>query len=82
MGTRPVDNRSEIILYQTEDGKTRLQTLLQDGTVWLSQAQVADSFAKTVPTVNEHIKNIYEDGELAESSTIRNFLIVQLCTFS
>lgn len=72
-----MENRSEIILYQTEDGTTRIQTLLQDGTVWLSQAQIAELFDKTVPTINEHIKNIYEEEELSTEATIRNFLIVQ-----
>ncbi|TAL26770.1 MAG: hydroxyacid dehydrogenase [Alphaproteobacteria bacterium] len=72
-----MENRSEIILYQTEDGRTHIQTLLQDGTVWLSQAQMAELYDKTIPTINEHIKNIYEEGELSTGATIRNFLIVQ-----
>lgn len=50
---------------------------LLDDTVWLSQAQLAELFQKSVPTINEHIKNIFEEGELEESSTIRNFRIVQ-----
>lgn len=73
-----MENRSEIILYQTEDGETRVQTLLQDGTVWLNQAQIAELYDKAIPTINEHIKNIYEDGELSTESTLRNFLIVQI----
>lgn len=72
-----VENRSEIILYQTEDGVTRIQTLLQDGTVWLSQAQIADLYDKDVRTINEHIKNIYEDSELSTEATVRNLRIVQ-----
>lgn len=72
-----MENRSEIVLYQTEDGETRIQTLLQDGTVWLSQIQMADLYEKDVRTINEHIQNIYADEELAEAATIRNLRIVQ-----
>lgn len=70
-------DKSNILIYQTEDGQTRIQTVLQDETVWLSQAQMADLFQKTVPTINEHIKNIYDEGELSTEATIRNFRIVQ-----
>ncbi|MGB9151545.1 MAG: virulence RhuM family protein, partial [Alphaproteobacteria bacterium] len=69
--------KSEILIYKTEDGETRIQTLMQDENVWLSQAQMADLFQKTVPTINEHIKNVYDERELLQESTIRNFLIVQ-----
>lgn len=70
-------NNSELILYQTEDGKTRLEVRLQDETVWLTQKMMADLFQVTVPTINEHIKNICAEGELVSGATIRNFLIVQ-----
>jgi hypothetical protein len=72
-----MNEQSEILIYQTEDGETKIQTLLKDETVWLSQAQMAELFDKSTPTINEHIKNIYEEGELPEESTIRNFRIVQ-----
>ncbi|PJB69200.1 MAG: hydroxyacid dehydrogenase [Alphaproteobacteria bacterium CG_4_9_14_3_um_filter_47_13] len=72
-----MNEQSEILIYQTEDGETKIQTLLKDETVWLSQAQMAELFDKATPTINEHIKNIYEEGELSEESTIRNFRIVQ-----
>ena len=72
-----MSEQSEILIYQTEDGETRIQTLLKDETVWLSQAQMAELFDKTTPTINEHIKNIFDEGELSEESTIRNFRIVQ-----
>lgn len=68
---------SELILYQTEDGKTRIEVRLQDETVWLTQKLMSELFQVTIPTVNEHIKNIYNDGELEPESTIRKFLIVQ-----
>jgi|GEM_PF-1947993 len=70
-------NKSELILYQTEDGKTRLEVRLQDETVWLTQKMMSDLFQVAVPTINEHIKNIYVEGELASGATIREFLIVQ-----
>lgn len=68
---------SELLLYQTEDGQTRVQVRLENETVWLSQKQLAELFQKDVRTVNEHIQNIYEEGELQSSATIRNFRIVQ-----
>ncbi len=68
---------SDILIYQTEDGQTKVQVRLQDETVWLSQKLMADLFQKDVRTINEHIKNIYEEGELESGATIRKFRIVQ-----
>ena len=56
--------QSEILMYQTADGQTRIQTVLQDESVWLTQAQMAELFQKTVPTINEHIKNIFDERVL------------------
>jgi len=64
---------SELIIYQTEDGKTRLETRLEDETVWLTQAQLTELFQKAKSTVSEHISNIFEEGELDQSSVVRNF---------
>lgn len=72
-----MQNTGEILLYRTEDGRTEIQVTLQDETVWLSQAQMAELFQKDVRTINEHIKNIYEEGELQKEPTIRKFRIVQ-----
>jgi len=69
--------RSEIILYQTEDGRTRIQCRLENETLWLTQALIAELFQVTVPTVNEHLKGIYSEGELTARSTIRKFRIVR-----
>jgi len=69
--------QSELILYQTEDGKTRIEVKLQDETVWLTQKLMSELFQVTIPTINEHIKTIYADGELEAEATIRKFLIVQ-----
>jgi hypothetical protein len=68
-------NRSEIVLYQTEDGHTRIQVRLEDETVWLTQKLMADLFQKDVRTINEHIQNIFEEGELSPESVIRKFRI-------
>jgi len=69
--------QSEIIIYQTEDGRTRTQCRFDAETLWLTQAQLAELFVASVPTVNEHLKNIYAEAELAAETTIRNFRIVR-----
>ena len=70
-GVRDMD--SELILYTTEDGVTKVDVTFVDETVWLTQEQMADLFQKSKSTINEHIKNIYSDGELNENSTMRKF---------
>jgi hypothetical protein len=67
----------EIVLYQTEDGGTRVECRFQDETIWLSQVLIGQLFQVSVPTVNEHLRNIYEDGELNPEATIRKFRIVR-----
>ena len=69
--------QSGIILYQTEEGRTRIQCRFEDETVWRSQALIAELFQVTVPTINEHLKGIYDEGELAAGATIRKFRIVR-----
>jgi len=66
---------SQLILYQTEDGGTRLEVRLDAETVWLSQAQMAELFQTSVPNVSMHIRNLFKDKELQEESVIKNFLI-------
>ena len=70
--------RSEILIYQTENGRTRIDVRLEDETVWLSQKLMAELFQKDVRTINEHIKNIYSEGELEPKATIRKFRIVRM----
>ena len=65
----------QILIYA--DGATRLQVRLEGNTVWLTQKLIAELFGITVPTVNEHLKAIYEEGELTASRTIRSFRIVR-----
>jgi hypothetical protein len=64
---------SQIVLYSTPDGSTKLQVRLENETVWLTQDQMAELFNKSKSTINEHIQNIYEEKELVESETMRKF---------
>jgi hypothetical protein len=72
-----MDNKENnpILLYVSEDGKTEIEVSLEGETVWLSQKQMAELFQKTIPTINEHIKNVFLEGELMEDSVIRKFRI-------
>jgi len=70
--------QSSLILYQTEDGRTRIQCRFEDETVWLTQKLIAELFQKDVRTINEHLGNIFEEGELSRAATIRKFRIVRL----
>jgi hypothetical protein len=65
----------EFLFYQSEDGKTRIEVRFEGETVWLSQKQMADLFQKDVRTISEHIRNVFDEGELDENSVIRNFRI-------
>lgn len=66
---------SEVLIYETEGGQARVDVRLEAETVWLSQRQMAELFDKNVRTVSEHIRNIFNEGELVEESVIRNFRI-------
>ena len=68
--------KQELVIYSTEDGKTRVSVRLQDGSVWLSQAQMAELFQTTPQNITQHIKNIYSEGELTENTTCKDFLQV------
>jgi len=70
------DNQSsKIIIYQTEDGQTKIDVQFQDETVWLTQKLMAELFEVSVSTINEHLKNIFFTQELEEKAVIRNFRI-------
>lgn len=73
-----MEENNEIIIYQSEDGETRIDVKVAGETVWLSQQQMADLYQSSRSNVVEHIKHIYEDGELDEESTCRNFRQVRL----
>jgi hypothetical protein len=68
-------NKSQIIIYTTEKGETKLEVRLENETVWLTQKLMAELFQTTVPNINIHIGNIFSDGELEENSVIKDFLI-------
>lgn len=65
----------EVVLYQTEDEKTRLQVRFEGETAWLTQKLMAELFQKDVRTINEHIQNIFQEGELSPDSVIREYRI-------
>ncbi|MBL9042745.1 MAG: virulence RhuM family protein [Myxococcales bacterium] len=67
--------QSSIILYQTEDGRTRIECRFDNETIWLTQKLMAELFQKDVRTINEHLQNIFAEGELASESVIRKFRI-------
>lgn len=69
--------RGEILLYQTADGRTRVECRFAEETLWLSQALIADLYQKDVRTINEHLKNLIEEGEILPEATIRKFRIVR-----
>lgn len=67
----------QILLYQTHDGKARVECRFDEGTVWLTQALIAELFQTSVPNINLHIKNIIAEGELPAEATIKDYLIVR-----
>ena len=66
-------NKGDIVIYQTQDGLTQINVRFEDETVWLSQQQMAALYQTSRTNIVEHIKHIYEEGELDEASTCRNF---------
>lgn len=68
-----MDNKGEILIYKTEDGLTKIDVTLEDETVWLSLDQMAELFQRDKSTVSRHIKNIFKEGELVQSSVVANF---------
>lgn len=68
-------NKGEIIMYQTEDGLTEIQTTLVDDTVWLNRAQMAELFQRDRSVIGRHIKNVFEEGELDRESNVQNLHI-------
>lgn len=66
----------EFLFYQTEDGRTRIQCRLEDETLWLTQAQIAELFQTTPQNVTLHLKSIFAEGELPEVATCKDYLQV------
>ena len=67
------EDHSQVVLYQTDDGKVRVDVAFQEETAWLSQDQMAELFGKAKSTINEHIKNVYQEKELSPKETMRKF---------
>lgn len=72
-----VPKGGQILIYQTEGGQTKIEVRLKDESLWLNQAGLAELYQTTTPNINSHIKNIYDEGELSEEATIKDYLIVQ-----
>lgn len=70
--------QGEFVLFTSADGQTRVECRFESETLWLSQAVMADLYDKDVRTINEHLINIYNEGELVQKATIRKFRIVRL----
>lgn len=68
-------NEQNMIIYHTEDGKVKIALMAKDGQVWMNQSQLAELFATSIPNINTHIANILKEGELAEDSVIKYYLI-------
>ena len=68
---------SEIIIYQTEDGQTKIDVIMEEETVWLAQAQMAELFQTTKQNISLHINNAFTEGEIEESATVKEYLTVQ-----
>src|SRR5690606_30250886 len=69
---------SEILIYQNKDGNIAIDVRLEEETVWLTQGQMAILFGKDKRTISEHVRNIFKEGELEETPTVRKFRTVQL----
>lgn len=68
-----MEDKNQIIIYRSEDGKTRVEVKYTDETVWLSQQQMAELYQTSRSNVVEHIQHIYDEGELEQDSTCRKF---------
>jgi len=71
------EDNSEFLLYQAEDGTSKIEVRLENDTVWLTQAQMVDLFQTTKQNISLHIRNVFEEGELQEFSTVKEYLTVQ-----
>jgi hypothetical protein len=77
MQNKPTPSDSQLLIYQTPSGNIKIDVRLESETVWLTQKLMAELFQTSVPNINMHLKSIYEEGELEEGATIKDFLIVQ-----
>lgn len=66
-----MEHNNDLLIYQTEDGKTKIDVRLENETVWMTQKKIAERHQKGVNIINEHIRNIYEKGELEENRIVQ-----------
>lgn len=72
-----MENKGEILIYKNKSGQISFEAKLEDETIWLTQDMMARLFETTVPNINMHIKNVYDEEELEQNRTIKDFLIVR-----
>lgn len=70
-----MDEHGDIIIYQTEDGLTKIEVSFENDTVWLSKSQMAELFQRDRSVISKHIKNVFEEGELSQESNVQNLHI-------
>lgn len=73
-----IENKGDIVIYKTQDGLTKINVKFEDETVWLTQAQLVELYQTSKSNISEHIKHIFQEGELSQESTVRNFRTVQI----
>ena len=76
------DEYGEILIYQTDDGQTNIEVKIEDDTVWLTQQQLTELYQCSKSNISEHIKHIFEEGELDKDSVVRKFRITESATSS
>jgi len=76
--TKKIPNQqSQLIIYQSESGNTKIDVRLENENVWLTQKSMSELFDTSIPNINMHLKNCYEEGEIEEKATIKDFLTVR-----
>ena len=75
----PSDNKGQFLVYATENGKLKIDVRLADETVWLSLDQLATLFQRDKSTISRHVKNVFEEGELAPDSVVANYATTAVC---
>ncbi|MBM3472368.1 MAG: hypothetical protein FJX75_03730 [Armatimonadetes bacterium] len=71
----PREPGGEFVLYQSEDGVSRVQVRLADESVWLTQGQMAELFQTTRPNISMHVRNVFREGELRPQATVKQYLL-------
>jgi len=77
-GQRYMNQKTQLVIFRAQDGNVKLNVNIDKGTVWLSLEQMSELFERDKSTISRHIKNVFKDGELSESSTVAKFATVQI----